>query len=899
MINESNVRSTHEQSSFHPKTAAFRSSTELRGSSNENTDMCLLDSKDKDVSDGVHTESGGIESPCQEVSMEPTQNQAGSSDVAEKGDLLGKESVKEPELFSPVMAEDTDEGVDCCLSQDSVSKDLYPKGEDPGSHQRADEQSLMMSHSLDSVETGSVTVKNHQTSHEICFTDVHHQESVQHNGPDMRNESNSREDASQQRKCVVDEAHYEEGALIASRESVGLLDQSIPQANGDRTQDQTSTVVDLSCRLSSLKRDQTWEGLEMIDSQVSLSEECTHQEGAAHPHEPCSDSVVDDAEGQKESPLINETTTCLQRGEPEMSNSRMSPSLYGDRCPTPTLDEEKYQCTPSSGSYSSSSTSHLVGETPKPVTQKCPRQTSTLLKSKMHFYKKHKTAVKSGLNPKSAPRVLKHKDKFPSAKKHTGKYSQSQIADDNHCFQRGKPQAEKAKLPSQSSCLTDESFQTFKPNAGKDGYQKPPQASVEMPSCSHFHVTPAKISKGDETQGQVDENSAFAPSKSSLDLKTSGLLEKNANNHKEQCGRWQEKEVTSQPCTSSSNVKKSNLGRTKHLPADLLHRFSRGGTPELKRVVQIVEKELREWSGMDEQHVDASSSGVDYSDGAVVDDSCCRAPRGSVRCTIFNTGRKTSSTFLEQMSKRCLQEDLTRVSVEEECLIFSEQMKQILRRSKEESIHIQTPAAHENIHLFRARDAAAHSCGLQHQEGTEVIHDSPSFAGMKITVDMSDRKSKTDTTEEEISNLVQHDRVSGVIAGSARPYTGKIDDVCAVRKCPVRHKENIRMDSGDRRTDPSDLSDFCDIVKRESVHKNTNLVVKRCSKTRYRFYILVTSDDPFFEETKVRNQQISIAITTVLQPAFFHQLICLPLIFHLFRHFSPVQTINSKLTRLS
>lgn len=839
-------------------------------SRNKNTDICLLDSKDKEVFDGVHTESGEEESPSQEVSMETTQNQAGSSDVAEERDLLGKESVKEPELFSPVMAEDTDEGVDCCLSQDSVSKDLYPKGEDPGSYQRADQQSPMMSQSLDSVERVSVTVKNHQSSHDICFTDVHHQQLFQHNSPAMRNESNSREDDSQQRKCVVDEAHYEKEALIASHESVGLSDQSITQANGDRTQDQTSTVVDLSC---SLKCDQPGEGLEMMDSRVSLSEECKHQEGAAHPREPCSDSVDDDAGSQKESPFINETATsqptdpqkatCLQRGEPEMPNRRMSPSLYDDRCPTPAPDEEKYQYTPSSGSYSSSSASLLVDETPKPVTQKCLRKSSTLFKSK-HFYKKYKTAVKSGLNPKSGSRVLKHKDNIPSAQKHTEKHSRSQIADNNRCLQRGKPQADKAKLPSQNSRLTDECFQTFKPNTGKDGNQKPPQASVEMPSCSQPRVTLAKISEGDETQGQVNDDSTFAPSKSSLDLKTSGLLEKNTNDHGEQRGRWQEKEVTSQPGTSSSNVKESNLGRTKRLPADLLHRFSRGETPELKRVVQIVGKELREGSGMDEQRIDASSSGVDYSDGAVVDDSCCRAPQGTVRCTIFNTGEKTSSTFLEQMSKRCLQEDLTQVSVEEECLIFSEQLKQILRRSKKESINIRTPAAHENIHLFRARDAAAHSCGLQDQE---VRHDSPSFAGMKITVDMSDRKSKTDTTEEEISNSLQHDGISGVMARPAGPYTGKMDDICAVRKCPVRHKENIRMDSGDRRTDPSDLSDFCDIVKRESGHKNTNLVVKTCSKTKYRFYVLVTSDDPFFEETKVRYQQTSIAVTTVLQPA--------------------------------
>lgn len=870
MNTESNVRSTHDvkshspslRSSFHPDTDSLRSSIELRGR-DEITDMCLLDTKDKEASDEVLTESGKKESPSHEVSVDPPQIQAGlvSSGVVDKEDLGKEEScVKEPDLFSPVKAEDADEDVDRSPSRDSVSKDLYPK-EDSSPNQGADlndQQTPMTLDSSDSVERGSVTDENRQTLQDICSTDVQHQQMFQHDGPDMRNESDGREDASQQRKSEADESV----ALIVSHEPIGLLDWSIPQANPNKTQDQSGTAEELDC---SPQCDQTGERLDMIDSEVSFPEEPPHQEGAAPSHHPRTDSVVVNAEGQKETPFISETATsrpadtqkatCMQRGEPEPLDGRMSPSLYDERCPTPTVDEEPYQYTPPGPrSSSTSSTSIHVDETPKSVTWKCPSQISTLLKNRMHLDKKYKTAVKSDSNPKSAPRVLKYKDKFLSAQKHTDKYSQIQVADEKHCLQRGKKQAGEGKPPSQSSRLTNECLQTFKPNTGNDGYQKPPQASVEMPSRSQSLVKPAKRSKGDETRGQNNENSKFTPTKTLLDLKTSGLLKKSTN-PKEDLHRWQDEKGTSKLCrTSLSNVNKSNPGRTNHL----LQQFNRGDASKLKRVVRIVGKEPRESSGINQKRADASSSGLDYSD-----DSFSRGPRGSVRCTIFNTSQKTCPTFLEKMSKRCLQEDLTQASVEEECLIFSEQMKRVLRGSKEGSVRIRTPAAHENIHLFRSSSAAVPSCCLQDQEDLEVRLDPPSFVGLKITVDMSDRKSQTHTTEEEISNSVRQDGVSSVMAGSARPYARKMGDVSAVRKCPVRSKEDIGMDSGDRRIDPSDLPDLCDILKRESFHKNLNLGVKRWSETKFRFYIVVTSDDPFFEETKVRYRQISKAATII------------------------------------
>lgn len=854
-VHDSKTHSILQEHTFsHPQTVGLRGSSVLRGHNKESTHTRLLDDTDKQAS-GVNEKKN----PSQEGSMEvvPPLTQAGN--VSSGVVLGGKEKqlcVKEPEGSLPVKPGDANEGMDCCPSEDPVSKDLDPKGDSTSSDLRADlndQQSQMMSASSESAEKGSVREDNRQSLQDFCFTD---QQFLHHDGPDMRNEPGSKADGSQQRKSVEDEPHYEKAALIMSDETTGLLDGSFPQTNSDKIQDQSRPVVDLRCSLSC---DKTREESEMNDGQVPYGEECTQKEDATQPHDPGSDGVSGKAECQKEAPCITETASsqpadiqkaaCLQKGKPELTDGTISPPLYDDRCPTPTLDEEPYQYTPCPGPSGSSTSSTSIdgGDTLKPVNQKCPGQSLTLLKPKRPRNKKYKAvkAVKSDGNPPlSAPAVIKCKDKSLPAQNHTGEYSQIQIPE-KLGFERRKLQAtsaEKSTIPSQSSCLS-KCLQPLKPNSSKDRRGKPPQTSAEMPSCSQSLVIPADISKSDKTQGPITsrdpkiENCKLEPCKTSNDLKSSGLSEKRTKNL-EQHKKGQMKEGTSEhPTSSLSNVNRSNSGRASQ-PADILHQFKRRKTSELKRIVQIVGKEPRKWSGMDQEHMDASGSGVDCSDEALVDDTFCRGPQGSLRCTIFNSSQKRSSTFLEQMSKRCLQEDLTQASVEEACLIFSEQMKQVLKRSKEKS----------------------RSYGLQDQEGVEARLDPPSFVGLKITVDVSERTSQAAIKEEDISSPVKHDRVSGVRAGRARQDTGKMDDVCPGRKGPVRQKD-VSMDSGDPKADPSHPSNAC--VKRESFHKNQKLVGKSCSKTKYRFYILVTSDDPCFEETKVRHVFIRVSSTVI------------------------------------
>lgn len=809
-----------EHASSHPDTAGVSSSSVLRERGNENTHTRLLDRRDEDVS-GVREENN----PSQEASLElvPQLIQAGnvSSGVVNVGDLPGKEKrvcVKEPEGFSPVKAGEASEGVDRCPSEGSVSRDLSPKGDIPSSDLRAglnDQQSEMISASSESAEKGSVTEKSQRSPQELCLTDV--QQLFQHGGSDVRNEPGGKADESQQREPVVDEPRDEKAALLMSGETSGFLDGSIQQTNGDTIQDQSRTVVDLRC---SLTCEGTREGSGRGGGQAG---EHTQKEEATQPGDPGSDGGVGEAACQKETPSINQTASslqkvpCLQKEKPELSEGKSSPSLYDERCPTPTLDEEPYQYTPPPGP--SSTTSAIGGgETLKPVREKPPGQISTFLKPKMPAEKKDKAvkAVKSQVNPPPSAPAEEHSQIHRAAERTAQAISAGQRSGS-----------------SQGSCLSKKSLQTFKPNAGKDGHVKAPQSSVEVPSCSQALVRPANTSKSEKSRGRSikTENSKSEPSKTSTDLKTSGLSGKRkqkisrTKNLEEQHKKEQLDEGTSENQTASpAKVNKSNSGRRNSLPADL--QFKRRDSSDLKRVVQIVRNQPRKLSEMDEEQMEASGSGGE----APVEDTSNQRAQGSLRCTIFNSSQRGGSSFLEQMSQRCLQEDLTQASVEEECLIFSQQMKQVLKRSKDK--WIQAPAAdtHAHLRLFRSS-----SCSLHLQEDLEVRLDPPSFVGLKITVDVSDRTPELREEEEDTSSWVK----DGWRAGGARQDTAKMDEGGAGRRGPVRHQ-----DSGDPKT--AALSNPC--VKRESFHKNT----KSCSKTKFRFFILETSDDPCFDETKVR-----------------------------------------------
>ncbi|XP_042351730.1 uncharacterized protein tasor2 isoform X2 [Plectropomus leopardus] len=279
------------------------------------------------------------------------------------------------------------------------------------------------------------------------------------------------------------------------------------------------------------------------------------------------------------------------------------------------------------------------------------------------------------------------------------------------------------------------------------------------------------------------------------------------------------------------------------------------------------------------EYTDASISRADHSDDGKIDDSLLLDPQSSLMCTVYNTSRKRPYSFLEQVSQRCLQDDITEASMEQECLIFSEQMKQLLKRSKREPLM----DTHDKLRLSCTSPVTVHFSSLEEQE--DIVEplkahlDTPSVIGQKIKVDMSDRKDLFDITKDEktlhpqkssqgTGNPMAHAAVSDVTSEYARLYEAKMNDICAAKRVPSRPK-HFSMDRGYPKTEPNNHFDFCDQMKREmeeSFRSKLNSVVKKSCKTKYRFYILVTSDDAFFEETKV---QLEAEGHTAVQPSEF------------------------------
>ncbi|XP_056272740.1 uncharacterized protein tasor2 isoform X2 [Pseudoliparis swirei] len=303
--------------------------------------------------------------------------------------------------------------------------------------------------------------------------------------------------------------------------------------------------------------------------------------------------------------------------------------------------------------------------------------------------------------------------------------------------------------------------------------------------------------------------------------------------------------------------------------------FNDGNQGSVEKIGQTIKKSIQM---IQKDCSDASTSHADHHDGAVRDDGLFLQPHSSLICTVYNTTRKRSYSFLEQVSQRCIQDDLTVASMEQECLIFSDKMKHLLKRSKSGPIgQLDTS---DKLDLSCASPVTVHFCSLEEQEDS-VDHlnahlNTQPRVGQKIKVDMSERK---DLTEKEktlrLQNIspgtgdpVEHPGVSGVTSECARLYKAMMTEACAAKKVPSK-PQSFTMDRGHPKTETGNHFDFYDEMKKEldkSFRSNLNSVVKNSCKTKSRFYILVTSDDAFFEETKA---QLEAEGHTAVQPSQF------------------------------
>ncbi|XP_036835860.1 uncharacterized protein LOC110524916 isoform X4 [Oncorhynchus mykiss] len=247
--------------------------------------------------------------------------------------------------------------------------------------------------------------------------------------------------------------------------------------------------------------------------------------------------------------------------------------------------------------------------------------------------------------------------------------------------------------------------------------------------------------------------------------------------------------------------------------------------------------------------------------------------------TAPNSNRQGSSSFLE-FSKRwddthnTDESDLTQSSVDLETLIFSQRMNQMLKRKRKSSSSRYNRSKHHRSTVEERASSCSpavtvHFSSLQEQESSEEHWEGlPSLAGQKLKIDMPERKGMPEETDRDMPQHLQklsytkgsemtHVNVSDLVAESFKAYHAMMTEVCAGRKYPHRterlKREAAKRNSLPKSRAPSKDKDFCGQMKKDmydSLHDNLNSVVKQSCKNKFRFYILVTSDDPFFNETK-------------------------------------------------
>ncbi|XP_076860254.1 uncharacterized protein tasor2 isoform X2 [Brachyhypopomus gauderio] len=202
--------------------------------------------------------------------------------------------------------------------------------------------------------------------------------------------------------------------------------------------------------------------------------------------------------------------------------------------------------------------------------------------------------------------------------------------------------------------------------------------------------------------------------------------------------------------------------------------------------------------------------------------------------------------------------DITQSLVELEHLIFSEKITQMLKNckatSKAKTQHIPKVENNMTIRFSRLKE-----------EDTITAFDEmqPTLPTLKINVDMSERKGMRKITDCgrplhlqslfcERGNVASCSRISNITKECTRSYNTMMNDVCAGKTIPplnakIRRKCDIESATCNKQ------SGFCGRIKKDMfdhLHDNLNSIVRQACKIKYKFYILVTSSDTFFEETK-------------------------------------------------
>ncbi|XP_046889551.1 uncharacterized protein tasor2 isoform X3 [Hypomesus transpacificus] len=262
---------------------------------------------------------------------------------------------------------------------------------------------------------------------------------------------------------------------------------------------------------------------------------------------------------------------------------------------------------------------------------------------------------------------------------------------------------------------------------------------------------------------------------------------------------------------------------------------------------------------------------LDHSENRVTNDKPIVSPSINMHTrTIINTNIKGSNCSLAELAGNWTQPDLTQSSMDKECLIFSEKMNQILKGKRRGNCHDKATSYSSSLRHHKSECSSGGSpvtvcfSSLKDVDSPEEHCEAlPSLMKQKIKVAMPERCGMTDTTDGETSLHLQklycangdeaaHSKVSDMAVECAKLYSAMMDDVCAGKKHPSKPEKHVE-DINSSNTRPCNNIDFCGQIKRDlydSLHDKLNSVVRQSCKIKFRFFMLVTSTDTFFRETK-------------------------------------------------
>ncbi|XP_016107841.1 LOW QUALITY PROTEIN: uncharacterized protein [Sinocyclocheilus grahami] len=190
-------------------------------------------------------------------------------------------------------------------------------------------------------------------------------------------------------------------------------------------------------------------------------------------------------------------------------------------------------------------------------------------------------------------------------------------------------------------------------------------------------------------------------------------------------------------------------------------------------------------------------------------------------------------------------------------LVFSGNIDRVLKEIK--SSASTTSRCRSNPDLATCPMTVRFSNLSEVESSAELGKAQPSLSDFKIKVDMSDRKEMRKKVRNrkplqrpfcDKGNDVKFSGISEITQQCAVAYKSMMNDVCSGKTlpCPAEARKR-KFDRESVRHYPR----FCGRIKKnvfDNPHDNLKSTVRQASKTKYRFYILVTSTDTFFKETK-------------------------------------------------